>query len=78
MRGIVVTLVQRLQAGCNLILALNVEGVTEKLTATLLEDRLRITLDGEITIFDLLHLTLFYRTLLKMRFQRMFAGKLSF
>ena len=78
MRSVVVTFIERFQAGRNLLLALNVEGVTEKLTATLLEDCLRITLDGEITIFDLFHLTLFYRTLLNKRFQRIFVGKLLF
>ena len=55
MGGVVVAFAQRLEVGRNLLLALDVEGVAEEFTAALLEDGLRVALDGKITILDLLH-----------------------
>ena len=50
MCSIVVLFAQRLQASCNLLLALHMEGVAEEFTALLLEDSLGITLDCKVAI----------------------------
>ena len=54
-RSVIITLAQRLQTGCNILLALNVIGIAEELAALLLEYRLCLTLDCEVAIFNLLH-----------------------
>ena len=74
MRSIVILLAKSLKVSCNLLLVLNVKSIAQEFAALLLENRLSIGLNGQITIFDCLHVC--YFILLKILSQRIFAGKL--